>query len=296
MVSEETDDLMAFQQDYRDKDTVELHETFEAFLIAEYAAGRRTVDGRDHDMAVFRGNRFIDDQQGAVQGVRGGHPIGGEHAAELDLARGVADHGAVVEDNLVRVNDLAVDDGGLHEGPIVQRVAVENQEVGVLAGLQRAEALLLVRRVGIRKCERVQRLGAGQRQQSEQHAEPQDRQRRAEAEVRNNADSIVYQTEKVLREQGDKVTAEEKEAVEQPLADLKKAMEGSDTEAIKAATDTLMSASQAFSQKLYEAAARDSGADGTSASNSARSSSRGVRFSSARASTAACRYSVLPSM
>ena len=100
---------------------------------------------------------------------------------------------------------------------------------------------------------------------AEAHAE-EDRQRRAEAEVRNNADSIVYQTEKVLREQGDKVTAEEKDAVEQPLADLKKAMEGNDTDAIKAATDTLMSASQAFSQKLYEAAARDSGADGSSAS------------------------------
>jgi len=100
---------------------------------------------------------------------------------------------------------------------------------------------------------------------AEAHAED-DRKRRDEAEVRNNADSIVYQTEKVLREQGDKVTAEEKDAVEQPLADLKKAMEGNDTDAIKAATDTLMSASQAFSQKLYEAAARDSGADGTSAS------------------------------
>jgi molecular chaperone DnaK len=100
---------------------------------------------------------------------------------------------------------------------------------------------------------------------AEAHAED-DRKRREEAEIRNNADSIVYQTEKVLREQGDKVSAEEKEAVEQPLADLKKAMEGNDTEAIKSATDTLMSASQAFSQKLYEAAARDSGAEGTSAS------------------------------
>ena len=100
---------------------------------------------------------------------------------------------------------------------------------------------------------------------AEAHAED-DRKRRDEAEVRNNADSIVYQTEKVLREQGDKVTAEEKDAVEQPLSDLKKAMEGNDNDAIKAATDTLMSASQAFSQKLYEAAARDSSADGTSAS------------------------------
>jgi molecular chaperone DnaK len=103
---------------------------------------------------------------------------------------------------------------------------------------------------------------------AEAHAED-DRKRREEAEIRNNADSIVYQTEKVLREQGDKVSADEKEAVEQPLADLKKAMEGSDTAAIKAATDTLMSASQAFSQKLYEAAARDSGAEGTSASGQA---------------------------
>ena len=75
----------------------------------------------------------------------------------------------------------------------------------------------------------------------------------------------MYQTEKVLREQGDNVSAEEKEAVEQPLAELKKALEGNDTAAIKTATETLMSASQAFSQKLYEAAARDANAAGTSA-------------------------------
>jgi molecular chaperone DnaK len=70
----------------------------------------------------------------------------------------------------------------------------------------------------------------------------------------------------VLREQGDNVPAEEKDAVEQPLADLKKALEGTDTAAIKTATDALMTASQAFSQKLYEAAARDAGAAGSSAS------------------------------
>jgi molecular chaperone DnaK len=100
---------------------------------------------------------------------------------------------------------------------------------------------------------------------AEAHAE-EDRKRREEAEVRNNADSLVYQTEKVLRDQGDKVTAEEKSAVEEPLANLKKALEGSDTAAIKSATETLMSASQAFSQKLYEAAARDANAAGSSAS------------------------------
>ena len=103
---------------------------------------------------------------------------------------------------------------------------------------------------------------------AEAHAE-EDRQRREEAEIRNNADSLVYQTEKVLREQGDKVTAEEKAAVEEPLAALKIALEGNDIAATKAATEALMSASQAFSQKLYETAARDSNAAGTSASGQA---------------------------
>ena len=88
---------------------------------------------------------------------------------------------------------------------------------------------------------------------AEAHAED-DRKRREEAEVRNNADSLVYQTEKVLREQGDKVSADERAAVEGPLGDLRKALEGNDTTAIKQATEALMSASQAFSQKLYEAA------------------------------------------
>ena len=100
---------------------------------------------------------------------------------------------------------------------------------------------------------------------AEAHAE-EDRKRREEAEVRNNADSLVYQTEKVLRDQGDNVPSDERAAVEQPLADLKKALEGGDIDAIKAASETLMSASQAFSQKLYEAASRDANAAGTSAS------------------------------
>jgi molecular chaperone DnaK len=100
---------------------------------------------------------------------------------------------------------------------------------------------------------------------AEAHAED-DKKRREEAEVRNNADSLVYQTEKVLREQGDKLTAEDKSAVEGPLADLRSALNGSDTDTIKNATEKLMTASQAFSQKLYEAASRDTNAAGTSAS------------------------------
>jgi molecular chaperone DnaK len=86
----------------------------------------------------------------------------------------------------------------------------------------------------------------------------------------------VYQTEKVLREQGDKVSTDERAAVEGPLDDLKKALSGSDVEAIKTATEKLMAASQSFSQKLYEAAARDTNAAGTSASGQGSSGATGA--------------------
>jgi molecular chaperone DnaK len=88
---------------------------------------------------------------------------------------------------------------------------------------------------------------------AEAHAE-EDRRRREEAEVRNNADTLVYQTEKLLREQGDKISGDEKTSVESALADLKTALSGTDVEAIKSATERLMTTSQNFTQKLYEAA------------------------------------------
>ncbi len=96
---------------------------------------------------------------------------------------------------------------------------------------------------------------------AEAHAE-EDRLRREEAEVRNNADTLVYQTEKLLKEQGDKIEGEEKSTVEGHLADLKSAVSGSDNDAIKTATEALVTSSQGFTQKLYDAAAaadRDGG-------------------------------------
>lgn len=94
---------------------------------------------------------------------------------------------------------------------------------------------------------------------AEAHAE-EDRQRREEAEIRNNADSLVYQTEKVLREHGEKIEGSEKDAVESALSELKEAIAGSDLERIQKSTETVMGASQGFSQKLYEAAAQEEGA------------------------------------
>ena len=101
---------------------------------------------------------------------------------------------------------------------------------------------------------------------AEAHAE-EDRQRREEAEVRNNADSLVYQMEKVLRDNADKEEAADKEAIEKPLADLKAALNGNDIAAIRSAHEALMQASQNFSQKLYEKAAAENAA-GTSAAHS----------------------------
>jgi molecular chaperone DnaK len=100
---------------------------------------------------------------------------------------------------------------------------------------------------------------------AETHAE-EDRQRRDEAEVRNNADSAVYQAEKMLRDQGDTVDADDKASVETPLAGLKTALAGNDVGDIKQATTLLTNALQAFGQKLYEAASRDADAAGSSAS------------------------------
>lgn len=85
---------------------------------------------------------------------------------------------------------------------------------------------------------------------AESHAE-EDRQRREEAEVRNQAESLVFQTEKFLEESGDKVPADAKANVDEPLAELKAAIAGDNIEAIKAAVEKVASASQALGAALY---------------------------------------------
>ena len=85
---------------------------------------------------------------------------------------------------------------------------------------------------------------------AESHAE-EDRTRREEAEVRNQAESLVFSTEKFIKENEDKLPAEAKENVEGPLADLKKALEGTDLEAIKAGVEAVATTSQALGSALY---------------------------------------------
>jgi molecular chaperone DnaK len=88
---------------------------------------------------------------------------------------------------------------------------------------------------------------------AEAHAE-EDRRLREEAEIRNTADSLVFQTEKLLKEQGEKVSADEKTKIEDSLKRLKDALAGTDIDAVKSAHEALISASQEFAQRIYAAA------------------------------------------
>ncbi|MBK8619342.1 MAG: molecular chaperone DnaK [Anaerolineales bacterium] len=81
--------------------------------------------------------------------------------------------------------------------------------------------------------------------------ESADKQRREVIEVKNNADNLVYQTEKALRELGDKVPAAERGSIETQINDLKQAALGEDVASIKKNTETLQNSFHALSQQLY---------------------------------------------
>ena len=93
--------------------------------------------------------------------------------------------------------------------------------------------------------------------EAEAHADD-DKQRREEVEVRNTAESLVYQTEKFLADNADKVPADAKSNVEGPLAELKKSIEDNDIPAMRAATDKVAQASQTLGAAMY-AQAQESG-------------------------------------
>lgn len=96
---------------------------------------------------------------------------------------------------------------------------------------------------------------------AEAHAED-DKRRKEEAEIRNNADSLVYQTEKMLRDQASQVSGAEKERVESDLNALKETLNGSDNEAIKSATERLAVGVQELGKRLYEAASANASTSG----------------------------------
>jgi len=96
---------------------------------------------------------------------------------------------------------------------------------------------------------------------AEAHAE-EDKRKREEAEVRNTADSLAYQTETLLKEQGDKVPAEDRAAMEDALKALKDSLAGADVDAVKQAHEKLINVSQEFTKRLYQNAQAQQGAGG----------------------------------
>jgi molecular chaperone DnaK len=94
----------------------------------------------------------------------------------------------------------------------------------------------------------------------------EDRQRREEAEVRNRAETLAYTTEKFLGENSDKIPADIKSEVESSVAELKKSLEGTDTDAIRAATENTAQVSQKMGTAIYAQAqqAQQAGPSGPS--------------------------------
>jgi len=88
---------------------------------------------------------------------------------------------------------------------------------------------------------------------AEEHAE-EDRRRREEADAKNQADSVIYQTEKTLKEHGDKLEAADLKLVEDALNDAREAMKGSDVDRIRHTSEQLLTASQKFAEVLYQQA------------------------------------------
>lgn len=110
---------------------------------------------------------------------------------------------------------------------------------------------------------------------AEAHAE-EDRKRREQIELRNQADTLVYTTDKTLKEHGDKVDEATRAQIEEALTELKQALEGDDVDAIKAKMEAVGAKSQELAQAIYAAsqeaadagdqAGGDAGADGSATS------------------------------
>jgi molecular chaperone DnaK len=116
------------------------------------------------------------------------------------------------------------------------------------------------------------------RRDAELHAE-EDRRRREEVELRNEADSVVYRSEKLLRENADKIKAGDRERIERAVAAVKDALKGSDASAIKSATERLNEAWQAVSAELYKAAAEHARAGASAGGGAGTGRTAGARSS-----------------
>jgi molecular chaperone DnaK len=109
---------------------------------------------------------------------------------------------------------------------------------------------------------------------AELHAE-EDNQKREEIEARNEADSIVYRSEKMLRDNADKISEGDKRKIEEAVTAVKDALKGSDAAAIKSASSKLNEVWQSVSAELYKAASAQAGENAQP--GQARGGQRGTR-------------------
>ena len=84
-----------------------------------------------------------------------------------------------------------------------------------------------------------------------------DKKKRETVDARNQADSIIFSTEKSLKEHGDKITEEEKKAIETGVSDLKNALKGTDTEEVKKKTQDLVQVSMKLGEAVYKSQQKD---------------------------------------
>ena len=85
-----------------------------------------------------------------------------------------------------------------------------------------------------------------------------DKKKRDSVDTRNQADSIIHSTEKSLKEHGDKISADEKKAIETGISDLKNALKGTDTEEVKKKTQSLIQASMKLGEAVYKSQQKNS--------------------------------------
>ena len=111
---------------------------------------------------------------------------------------------------------------------------------------------------------------------AEAHA-AEDKKRKEEIEVRNNAESLVYNCQKTINDLGDKISGEEKAKAETEIENVKKALEGTDVEAIKSATEKLTTVFYSISEKLYSqtAGAANAGQEGAANTEGPKSDANG---------------------
>jgi molecular chaperone DnaK len=111
---------------------------------------------------------------------------------------------------------------------------------------------------------------------AESHAD-EDKKRREEVELRNQAEQLTYQAERTLKDLGDKVSAEDRAAVESQVSSLREALKGSDADAIQSGMTTLVETLSRVSTAAYQASAAEGGAgDGASPDGEAEGAGAGA--------------------